>query len=368
MNMEEIRARMSAIKDPRHQSYVKYALGDILIIIMCAVLCGLDTLGDLVIYAKNKEEFWEKELGIEKVPSKATFARILSMIDGKEIGEAILDVLHSRFGTAGEVIAVDGKAICSTAKSGNPHSALQILSAYVTSSGIILAQESIHEKTNEIPVFQEMLTYLDVEGKTVTADAMHCQRETCRRIIQRKGDYLFGLKENQPSLLEDVRLFFADQSNRNEWESSQTVEKNAGRIEKRICRKIKDISWLKEHKWPGLQSVFSIERMVETRGHLSRETSYYISSRDASAKQLMQLAREHWKIESMHWILDVTFSEDDCRFLNENAHKSMNALRKFALAVHKNFLAAYHKKSSIKASMLSALLDSNLLLDLLHFL
>ena len=150
--------------------------------------------------------------------------------------------------------------------------------------------------------FQEMLTYLDVEGKTVTADAMHCQRETCRRIIQRKGDYLFGLKENQPSLLEDVRLFFEDQSNQNEWERSQTVEKNAGQIEKRICRKIMDISWLKEHKWPGLQSVFSIERIVEARGRHSREISYYISSRDACAKQLMLLAREHWKIESMHWI------------------------------------------------------------------
>lgn len=366
--MEEIRARMAAIEDPRHQSYVKYPLADILIIIMCSVLCGLDTLGDLVIYAKNKEEFLKKGLGIKKIPSKATFARILSMIDGKQIGDAIIDVLHSRFGTAGEVIAVDGKAICSTANPGNPHSALQILSAYITSSGIILAQESIHEKTNEIPVFQEMLTYLDVEGKTVTADAMHCQRETCRRIIQRKGGYLFGLKENQPSLLEDVRLFFEDQSNQNEWESSQTVEKNAGRIEKRICRKIKDISWLKEHKWPGLQSVFSIERIVETRGHRSRETSYYISSRDACAKELMELAREHWKIESMHWILDVTFSEDDCRFLSENAHKSMNALRKFALAVHKNFLTAHHKKSSLKASMLSALLDDDLLLDLLRFL
>ena len=240
--MEEIRARMSAIEDPRHQSYVKYALADILIIIMCAVLCGLDTLGDLVIYAKSKEEFFEKELGIEKVPSKATFARILSMIDGKQIGEAILDVLHSRFGTDGEVVAVDGKAVCSTAKAGNPHSALQILSAYITSRGIVLAQESIHKKTNEIPVFQEMLTYLEAEGKTVTADAMHCQRETCRRINQRKGDDLFGLKENQPSLLADVRLFFEDQSNQKEWESSQTAEKNAGRIEKRICRKIKDIS------------------------------------------------------------------------------------------------------------------------------
>lgn len=359
---------MSAIEDPRHQSYVKYPLADILIIIMCAVLSGLDTLGDLVIYAKNRAEFIVKELGIEQIPSKATFARILSMIDGKQIGEAIIDVLRGRFGTAGEVVAVDGKAICSTTKPGNPHSALQILSAYVTDSGITLAQESIHEKTNEIPVFQEMLTYLDVVGKTVTADAMHCQRETSRRIIQGKGDYLFGLKENQPSLLADVRLFFEDQGNRSEWESSQTVEKNAGRIEKRICRKIRDISWLKEHEWPGLRSVFSIERIVETRGHHSRETSYYISSRDIPAKHLMELAREHWKIESMHWILDVTFSEDDCRFLSENAHKTMNALRKFALAVHKSYLAAHHKKSSIKASMLSALLDSTVLLSILRFL
>lgn len=135
-----------------------------------AVLCGLDTLGDL------GEEFLAKELGIEKIPSKATFASILSMVDRKQIGEVIIDVLHSRFGSAGVIIAVDGKAICSTAKPGHPHSALQILSAYVTGSGIVLAQESIHEKTNEIPVFQEMLTYLDVEGKTVTADAMHCQR------------------------------------------------------------------------------------------------------------------------------------------------------------------------------------------------
>lgn len=308
MKVEEIRARMSAIEDPRHQSYVKYPLADIVIIIMCAVLCGLDTLGDLVIYAQSKEEFLSKELGIAKIPSKATFARVLSMVDGKQIGDAILDVLHSRFGTAGEVIAVDGKAICSTSKPGEPHSALQILSAYITSSGIILAQESIHEKTNEIPVFQEMLTYMDIKGKTITADAMHCQRETCRKIIAHKGDYLFGLKENQPSLLEDVRLFFEDQSNRCEWEISKTVEKNAGRVEKRICRKIKDISWLKEHEWPGLQSVFSIERIVDIRGKQTHETCYYISSLDTSAKRLMELAREHWKIESMHWLLDATFS------------------------------------------------------------
>lgn len=365
--MEELREKMTEIEDPRHPSYVKYSLADILIIVMCGVLSGLDTLGDLVIYAKSKEGFLSKELGIKNIPSKATFARVLSIVDGKKIGDVILDILRVRFGSAGEVIAVDGKAIRSTVKPGNPHSALQILSAYVTDSGVVLAQEAIHEKTNEIPVFQEMLNCLDIEGKTVTADAMHCQRETCRKVMQRQGDYLFGLKENQPSLLADVRLFF-ESACAEDLDSFQTVEKNAGRIEKRICRKIRDISWLKEHDWPGLRSVFSIERSVEVRGHFSRETSYYISSRDVSAKKLMELTREHWKIESMHWLLDVTFSEDDSRFLCENANRTMNTLRKFALAVHKNFLAANHLKSSIKAHMLSLLLNPDALLAVLRFL
>lgn len=366
--MEEIRERMSRIEDPRHPSYVKHRLADVLIIIMCGVLCGLDTLEDLTVYAKSKADFLREIFGIEKIPSKATFGRILSMVDGKEIGEAILDVLHERFGTSGEVIAVDGKAICSTAKGGNPHKALRILSAYVTDSGITLAQETIHEKENEIPVFQEMLTYLNVEDKLITADAMHCQRETSRRIVQKHGDYLFGLKENQPSLLADVRLFFEDDINRSQWESCQTIEQNAGRIEKRICRKATDISWLEDHKWPGLRSVFALKRTIEDHGHHSEETSYYISSRDACPRVLMDFAREHWKIESMHWMLDVTFSEDSCRFLNENAHLTLNSLRKFALALHKQFLSVSHKKSSLKSSMLSALLRTDYLSAILHFL
>ena len=278
-----------------------------------------------------------------------------------------IDILHTRFGTAGELIAVDGKAVCSTAKPGNLHSVQQIFSAYVTSSGVVLVQEAIHEKTNEISVFQEMLNYLDIEGKTVTADVMHCQRKTCHRVIQRKGDYLFRLKENQLSLSEDVRLFF-ESAGAEELDTFQTAEKNAGRIEKRICYKITDISCLKEHNCPGLQSIFSIERSIEVRGHFSRETSYYISSRDASAKKLMELAREHWRVEYIHWLLDITFSEDDSRLLCENANRTMNPLRKFALAVHKNFLDTFHLKSSIKANVLSVLLSLEALITILRFL
>lgn len=147
------------------------------------------------------------------------------MVGGKQVGEAILDVPHSRFGTVEDVVAVDGKAICGTYKPGEPHSALQILSAYITSSDIILAQESIHEITNEIPVFQEVLTYMDMKGKTITPDVMRCQRETCRKIIAYEGNYLFVLKENQPSLLEDIRLYFEGQNIPDKWDSYKTVEK-----------------------------------------------------------------------------------------------------------------------------------------------
>lgn len=233
---------------------------------------------------------------------------------------------------------------------------------------MVLAQETIHEKSNEIPAFQQMLTYLDVHGKTVTADAMHCQRRTSEEIVARKGNYVFGLKENQPSLLADVRMYFEDTDASNSFDTFQTIEKNAGRIEKRICRKAQDTAWLAAHKWPGLGSVFAVERIVDARGMLSKETGYYISSSDASARELLGAVREHWKIESMHWLLDVTFSEDESCFLSENAHTTMNALRKFALTAHKNALAAMGKKRSLKANMLAALIRSDNLLDLFAFL
>lgn len=364
--MQKIQEKFAVIEDARHPSYVEHKLEEVLTIIMCAVISGLDTLGDIVIYASNNRAFFKEQFHINQIPSKATFARILSMIDGAQVGAVIIEIMRERFGASGEVIAVDGKAICSTAKPAQPHSALQILTAYVTSSGVVLGQEAIHEKTNEIPIFQEMLSHLDIKAKTLTADAMHCQKETCRRITEKEGNYLFGLKRNQQSLYEDVALFFSDESQKDSLETHTTIEKNAGRIEKRICRKITDLSWLDGHeKWAGLQSVFSIERMVDARGRCSKETSYYITSLDAPAHRLMEIAREHWKIESMHWLLDVTFSEDSCRFLDENAHKTLNALRKFALTAHKHFLAASHKKSTIKANMLACLLNHDLLLSLL---
>ena len=139
---------------------------------MCAVLCGMDKLCDILTFAQNKSAFFNEYFGIEQIPSKPTFSRVLSVIDGQMVAESILSLMQKQLGIDGDIIAVDGKAIRSTAELGKTHSALQVITAYLTANGVVLGQEKIHKKTNEIPVFQQMLDYLDVAGKIVTADVM----------------------------------------------------------------------------------------------------------------------------------------------------------------------------------------------------
>lgn len=365
--MEKIREKLGKIEDTRHQGYIEHKLVDILIIIMCAVLCGIDELGEIVGYARNKREFLEKSFGITKIPSKPTFSRILNMIDGGKVANIIIEIMKENVENLGEIIAVDGKAIRSTSKKGKPHSALQILTAYFTESGVVLGQESIHKKTNEIPIFQEMLDYMDISNKTITADAMHCQKETCKKIIKNGGNYVFGLKENQKTLYDDVELFIKDKINLENIEIYSTSNKNSGRLEKRICYKVSDIEWLSSrNEWAGLASVFAVKRTTTTKHGTSEETSYYISSLSEPAKKLLEITREHWKIESMHWLLDVVFAEDDSKILSENGLKSLNAFRKLALLLHKKFVNAQIKKQSYKSNMFDCLLNDDKLIAVIE--
>jgi predicted transposase YbfD/YdcC len=284
------------------------------------------------------------------------------MVDGEAVGRVIVEVMKETAGTVGDVLAVDGKTVRRTSKEGHPHSALQILTAYLTASGVVLGQKSIHEKTNETPIFQVMLDFIDVSGKTITADAMHCQKETCRKIVEKGGHYVFGLKGNHKTLFEDAALFFKEKVNDEAIETFRTIEKNAGRIEERICRTTKDLSWLEGHNnWAGLRTIVEVRRITQTKRGVSDETCYYISDLESSAEELLNISREHWKIESLHWMLDVVFAEDDCKILSENGHITLNAFRKLALLIHKRFLALYKVKSSVKAHLLACLLDEALL-------
>ena len=357
--------KFEIIEDTRHQSYVKHKLSHILMIVMCAVLCGLDELGDIVTFAENKAKFFKDNFGIEKIPSKPTISRVLSIIDGQKVAKVIIDIMKTEINESEKVIAVDGKAIRSTYKTDKPHSALQIITAYLTDSGVVLGQEKINEKTNEIPVLRQMLEYMNIKGKTITADALHCQKETCAKIIEKQGNYVLGLKENQKTLHDNIELYFKNEITNKYLETFTTTEKNGGRIEKRICYKISDLSWLEERSsWAGLKTVFSVKRIVSTANKTTEEISYYISSQDVSAKELLFLSREHWKIESMHWMLDVVLS-DKCLFWNENAHITLNILRKYALLLHKQYISNLSKNVSVKKNMLNCLINDTFILKVI---
>ena len=368
--MELIRERLSMVPDYRHPSYIGHKLCDILIIVMMAVMCGLDQLNDIVVFARERKDFFAKHFDISKIPSEPTFSRVLNMIQAEAVTEVMIAIMKEQAQELGNIIAFDGKAIRSTSEKGKPHSALQILTAYMVDNGLVLAQEAIHEKTKEIPVLRNMLDYVDVRGRIVTADAMHCQRDTCEKIVDSKhgGDYLLGLKENQKTLRDDVELFLNDTINQEGIETYQEIEKNGGRIERRICQKTSDVAWLSDHAWPGLKTVFSVRRIFTSKTGTTDETGYYLTSIETTAAELLHISRAHWKIESMHWMLDEDFSEDECRLLSDNGQKTLNAFRKLALLIHRNYMALQPKKRSIKSNLLRCLVSEHALLELLRSL
>jgi len=363
---EEIIARFSIIEDFRCECNVKHKLVNILILIMCAVLCGIDNSKNMVDYGRNKKAFLQKHFGFSETPSEATLSRVLAVIDVECVGRIIFEIMQEFVGTGYDNIAFDGKAICSTCGS-NAKEKLHILTAYAVENGLCLAQMQVSEKTNEIPIFREMLEVLDIKGKTITSDAMGCQKDTVAKIIEKEGDYCIGLKGNQGALHDDVRLYFEELTDKDLYEIAQTSEKSRDRYEKRTCYVYKDISWLEQKdEWAGLKSVMAIRRDVERKDVKTTETLYYISSLETSPKEFLKIVRKHWEIEAMHWCLDVIFNEDGCLLQNTNAQLNLNLWRKFALTLHKNFKERTQSKKSMKSTMFSCLLNDNLLIELLQ--
>jgi predicted transposase YbfD/YdcC len=372
MTREYFKERYEGIADARYQGFVEHKLTDILIISTCAVLCGLDEPEGIALFGKERIEFFRERFGIDKAPSQSTISRIFNMVDGDQIVGTVIDIMKETLKHDGRTIALDGKTICSTAGGHGTRDKLHILTAYEVENGITLGQLCIPEKTNEIPTARDLLEIIDIKGKIITADAMHCQHETCAAVIGHGGDYVFGLKENQPTLHDDVELYIQDCINDPliSVETAQTVEKNGSRCEIRTCYVAPTLAWLAcLPLWPGLCKVFAILRQTTEKGITTKEWSYYITSLNVSAKELLTIVRQHWGIESMHWILDVVFGEDECRVFSTNGQKTLNILRKYAVALWKQYIASLPQKTkpTLRKTMLKALLSPNLLVDALLF-
>ena len=369
-NNEIFNMYFGIIEDPRCEVNVIHPLIDILKLTMVAVLCGMDELDKIVDYGENKKEFLEKEFNIKLIPSKSTLTRVIATINPKWLSLSIVCILKTLIKDKVGQIMLDGKAIKSTDAIRTIETMMNIVTAY-TDTGISLGQITVDSKSNEIPAVKELIELLNIEGVVVTADAMHCQKETAEIIIKNKGDYVLQLKANQKGFYEDVYAMFDDkyinEANRDcEYETFSTIEKSHGRIEKRTCYVLNEIEFFTDYiaEWKGLKKIFAVKREIEKNGEKTEEISLYLSSKNTSAENLLSYTRKHWEIESMHHILDVTYDEDRCKLLTQRAQENVNIFRKMGVSVHKNYLK--NKKQTVKSNMFNCLLNDNLLLEVIR--
>ena len=357
------------IEDEREEGKVAHKLIDILKLVMIAILCGMDELSKIVDYGENKKDFLEKEFDIKAIPSKATLTRVMAMIDSKWLSLSVVCILNTLIKEKATQIMLDGKAIKTTDAIKSIEKMMNIVTAY-TDTGIALGQITVDNKSNEIPAVRELIGMLNIEGMVVTADAMHCQKETAEVIIKNKGDYVLQLKANQGTFYADIHAMFDDKymneaDTNSEYEIYSTLDKGHGRIEKRTCYVLNEVAYFTDYleEWKKLKKIFAVKREVERNGEKTTEISCYLSSKNATAEELLRYTRNHWQIESLHHILDVTYDEDRCKLLTQRAQENINIFRKTGVSVHKKYLR--DKKQTIKSNMFNCLLNDKLLLEVI---
>jgi predicted transposase YbfD/YdcC len=333
-------------------------LSDILFIAICTVACDGEGFTDMEVFGRAKQEWLRKYLELPGgIPSHDTFGRVFSIIDPEAFTECFVNWTQAiHVATAGEVVALDGKTVRHSFDTATGKSALHLVSAWASENGLALGQVKVDDKSNEITAIPKLLEMIDVKGRIITTDAMGCQKDIVKRIIEKKGDYVLCLKGNQESLHEEVKYFF-DEAQAAGFEDVdhsyfESVEKDHGRIEIRRCWVVEDdaIGWLeKEDQWPGLKSIAAICSQRRTAKKTSIETRYFISSLAGQPSKLVSAAREHWAIEnSLHHVLDVTFNEDASRIRKDNAPENLAILRKIVINLIKK---QKNTKASIRARL-----------------
>jgi predicted transposase YbfD/YdcC len=326
------------IDDPRVDRTKLHKLEEILVISVCALLCGAESFEDMEVFGEEKEPWFRTFLELANgVPSHDTFGRVFAALDPQKFLEAFMRWTQSLrtalAGEAGEVVALDGKALRRAINAGE--SPKVIVSAWAAGSGLVLGQRKVDEKSNEIKAVPELLRVLELSGCIVTLDAMGCQKQIAREIIEADADYVLALKGNQGVACQEVRSYLdeAIASERGELAHCQHVEKGHGRLEQRRYWQSANIQWFADrHLWEGLRTVGVVESVREIDGEKSTERRYYMSSLPLEVERFAKAVRSHWSIENqLHWVLDVVFGEDQSRARNRHASENLATLRRWTL-------------------------------------
>ncbi len=343
-----------ALTDPRIDRSKVYPLVEILFVILCGSICGAESWRDMVAFGRDKLEFLREYFPFSAgIPCKNTFARVCAAIEPEKFRQCFMTWAQSLHTGAAEVIAIDGKTLRNSMNSASSSAAIHMVSALGTSSRLVLAQEKVADKSNEITAIPALLDLVEIKGNTITLDAMGCQRVIAEKIHIKKGDYVLALKGNQGCLNDDVRLFLESELNKATStridDQHVEVDKGHGRIETRRCVVSSQIDWLEQKPlWPGLRTVAMIEEVREIGTKTSIERRFFISSLPADAQQIAHAVRSHWAIENtLHWSLDVVFNEDHCRVRKDHAPQNMAIVRHFTHNIL-NQVKSKFKNSSIK--------------------
>lgn len=353
------------LPDPRIDRHKQHKLTDIVVISICAVICGMKSWIDIADFGESREEWFSKFLELPNgIPSHDTFRRVFGLIEPNKFQECFNNWLLALCSVSGEdVVAIDGKTLRRSLDKVKGISALHLVSAWSCNRSMVLGQVAVDEKSNEIVAIPKLLEILSARGCIFTIDAMGCQKEIAGQITEKKGDYVFCLKENHPNLHEEAVKFFENPSNAEHIDSIESTEADHGRIETRKCQTASANLFYKTENWPGIASVGMIESTREINGKISKEKRYYISSLESNAKRISSAIRSHWQIEnSLHWTLDVTFDEDQCRIRDEKAAENFAILRRMAVGLLKNETST---KKSLRRKVNRALTDPNYLLTVL---
>jgi len=362
-------AHFASLPDPRIERHRWHKLSDIVVIAVCAVLCGAESYPAIEDFGQEREEWLRQFLELPAgIPSHDTFNRVFRLLDPVQFQGCFLRWMQAVAEvTAGEVVALDGKALRRSFEKGTAKRAIHMVSAWASENGVVLGQRKVDTKSNEITAIPALLELLALKGCIVTNDAMGCQRASAQKIVEQGADYVLALKGNQPTLEQAVERFFVSgpeaEAHRTASDFSEQAQQGHGRVETRCAWISADLeAEVQAAAWPGLRSIGMVEATRTVAGETSVEHRFYLTSLPPAAAQFAQAVRKHWGIENqLHWTLDVTFREDQSRLRTGHGAENFAVLRHIAL----NLLRQEPSTKSLPRKRLACALNPDYLLQVL---
>ena len=355
------------LRDPRQPGKVIYPLDEVLLLCLLAVLAGAECFTEIALFGTKKLPLLRRFRPFKDgTPAHDHLGDILATLDAEQFQGCFVAWVAAVAGVPAGVIAIGGKTTRRSSQKG-AKAAIPMVSAFAARQRLVLGQVKVAEKANEIVAIPKLLDMLAVEGAIITIDAMGCQRDIARKVIDKKADYVLALKGNQGSLRDDVELFATEQKDRGFADTKvsrdTSVDGDHGRIETRTTTVIHDVRWLQErHDWSGLNGIIIVESGREVSGKIERETRYYVTSLMMAAALMGPVVRSHWAIEnSLHWVMDMVFRDDECRVRTDHAAANFTTIKHMAL----NLLRRPPGKQSLRGRRKAASWDDDFLASLI---